>query len=71
MLLNETARGLGGFVARRLQTFRSIGMLFRFVVFYLTTARAVRIRYAHAERNRETIWLDHGPFRSETGRHTD
>ncbi|MCY4627082.1 MAG: hypothetical protein OXE58_05870 [Acidobacteria bacterium] len=70
MPLDETAHGLGGFLARRLQTFRFFAMLLRFVVFYLTAGRKVRRRYAEAERNGKTIWLDHGPFRPEAGEGT-
>lgn len=66
MPLDETARGLGGFAARRLQTVRFCAMLLGFVFFYLTTARAVRRRYADAERSGRTLWLDHGPFSRPT-----
>ena len=63
MPLDETARGLGGFLARRLRTLRFLINAFRFIVLYLTKLREVRRRYAKAERTGETIWLDHGPFR--------
>ena len=64
MALDETARGLGGFLFRRIQTLRFLFALFRFVFFFLTTGRAVRRRYAAAERSGGVLWLDHGPFRS-------
>lgn len=67
MALDETARGPGGFLARRLQTLRFFATSFRFVFFYLTSARAVRRRHAEAERTGGVIWLDHGPFRPESG----
>ena len=65
MPLDETARGLGGFLFRRLQTLRFFLASLRFIVFFLTTGRAVRRRYTAAERSGSTIWLDHGPFRGE------
>ena len=39
----------------------------RFTFLYLTRARAVRRRYAEAERRGERIVLDRGPFTGETG----
>ncbi len=63
MPMDETARGLGGFLARQLQTLRFLVNAFRFIFLFLTKAREVRRRYAEAERKGETIWLDHGPFR--------
>ena len=65
MALDETAHGLGGFWFRRLQTLRFFLASLRFIVFFLTAGRAVRRRYAAAERSGDTIWLDHGPFRQE------
>ena len=65
MPLDETARGLGGFLFRRLQTLRFLLGSLRFVLFFLTRGREVRRRYAAAERSGGTIWLDHGPFRQE------
>ena len=70
MPMDETARGLGGFLARRLQTLRFLVNTFRFIFLFLTKARAVRRRHAEAERNGATIWLDHGPFRREPGEGT-
>ena len=67
MPLDETARGLGGFLARRLQTLRFLIDGCRFIFLYLTKLREVRRRYAAAERTGETIWLDHGPFRQKPG----
>ena len=65
MRMDETARGLGGFLARRLQTLRFLVNTLRFVLLFLTKARAVRRRYAEAERRGEKIWLDQGPFAHE------
>ena len=65
MALDETARGPGGFLFRRFQTLRFFLASFRFVFFFLTVGRAVRRRYAAAERSGGVLWLDHGPFRSE------
>ena len=65
MPFDETSRGLGGFLFRRLQTLRFFLQSLRFIVFFLTAGRAVRHRYAAAERSGGTIWLDHGPFRGE------
>ena len=65
MPFNETARGPGGFLFRRLQTLRFFLASLRFIVFFLTAGRAVRRRYAAAERSGGTIWLDHGPFREK------
>ena len=65
MALDETARGLGGFLYRRLQTLRFFLDSVRFVFFFLTRGREVRRRYAEAERSGDTIWLDHGPFGRE------
>lgn len=65
MPLDETARGVGGFLFRRFQTLRFFLASFRFIFFFLTAGRAVRRRYAVAERSGGTIWLDHGPFRRE------
>ncbi len=65
MPLDETARGPGGFLYRRLQTLRFFLQSLRFIAFFLTAGRAVRRRYAAAERSGSTIWLDHGPFRGE------
>ena len=65
MPLDETARGLGGFLFRRFQTLRFFLASFRFIFFFLTAGRAVRRRYAAAERSGDTMWLDHGPFRPE------
>ncbi|MDE2661043.1 MAG: hypothetical protein OXI45_12640 [Acidobacteriota bacterium] len=65
MALDETAPGLGGFFFRRLQTFRFFLASLRFILFFLTSGRAVRRRYAAAERSGGTIWLDHGPFREK------
>ncbi len=62
MPFDETARGPGGFLFRRLQTLRFFLASLRFIVFFLTAGRAVRRRYAAAERSGSTIWLDHGPF---------
>ncbi len=70
MPMDETARGLGGFLARRLQTIRFLVNTFRFIFLFLTKARKVRRRHAEAERDGETIWLDHGPFRQEPGEGT-
>ena len=70
MTLDETARGLGGFFYRRFQTLRFFLASFRFIFFFLTAGRAVRRRYAAAERSGDTIWLDHGPFRQESGERT-
>lgn len=67
MPMDETARGLGGFIARRLQTLRFLVNGVGFIVLFLTRAREVRRRHAAAERNGETIWLDHGPFHRESG----
>lgn len=66
--MDETARGVGGFLARRLQTLRFLVNFLRFIGFFLTTGREVRRRYAEAEQEGETIWLDHGPFRQEPGK---
>ena len=63
--MDETARGLGGFCFRRFQTLRYFLASFRFIFFFLTAGRAVRRRYAAAERSGGTIWLDHGPFRQK------
>jgi hypothetical protein len=68
MALDETARGLGGFLYRRLQTLRFFLGFVGFVFFFLTKGREVRRRYAAAERSGDTIWLDHGPFRRGAGR---
>lgn len=65
MPLDETARGLGGFWFRRLQTLRFCFASLRFIVFFLTTGREVRRRYAAAEQSGDTIWLDHGAFPQE------
>lgn len=65
MPVDETAHGLGGFLFRRFQTLRFLLASFRFIFFFLTAGRAVRRRYAAAERSGDTIWLDHGPFRQE------
>ena len=65
MAVDETARGFGGFLFRRLQTLRFFLASFRFIFFFLTAGRAVRRRYAAAERSGGTLWLDHGPFRRE------
>lgn len=65
MPLDETARGLGGFLYRRLQTLRFLLDSIGFVFFFLTKGREVRRRYAAAERSGGTLWLDHGPFRQE------
>ena len=62
MPVDETARGPGGFLFRRFQTLRFFLASFRFIFFFLTAGRAVRRRYAAAERSGRTIWLDHGPF---------
>ena len=62
MALDETSRGPGGFLVRRLQTLRFVVNAFRFIFLFLTKAREVRRRYAEAERKGEMIWLDHGPF---------
>ena len=70
MALDETARGLGGFLYRRLQTLRFLLDSVRFVFFFLTKGREVRRRYAEAERSGDTIWLDHGPFGPEPGERT-
>ena len=67
MALDETARGPAGFVFRRLQTLRFLVMSFRVIAFCLTKGRAVRRRYAEAERTGDVIWLDHGPFGREPG----
>lgn len=64
--MDETARGLGGFLFRRLQTLRFFLASFRFIFFFLTVGREVRRRYAAAQRSGDTIWLDHGPFRQES-----
>ena len=63
--MDETARGLGGFCYRRLQTLRFGFDTLRFVIFFLTKGREVRRRYAAAERSGGTIWLDRGPFHRE------
>ena len=70
MVLDETGRGLSGFLTRRMQTLRFFTMGIRFIFFYLTRAREVRRRYAEAERTGNVIWLDRGPFRQETGEGT-
>ena len=67
MALDETAPGPGGFLFRRLQTLRFLCASLRFIVFFLTTGRGVRRRYAEAERSGGVIWLDHGPFRRDPG----
>lgn len=67
MAVDIEARGAAGFVARRLQTLSFLLGAFRFVFFYLTTARAVRRRYAKAERTGGVIWLDRGPFAPGSG----
>ena len=71
MPFDESARGLGGFVFRRFQTLRFFFASFRFIVFFLTTGREVRRRYAEAERSGDVLWLDHGPFRQEPGKAAD
>ena len=64
--MDETARGLRGFLARRWQTVAFVAMSVRFVLFYLTEARRVRRRYADAQRTGGMIWLDRGPFLDPT-----
>ena len=60
--MDETARGIGGFLARRWRAATLLLTTLRFVLFYLTTGRRVRRRYEEAQRAGRTIWLDHGPF---------
>ena len=59
--MDETARGIRGFLVRRWQTLAFAGMVLRFVFFFLTEGRRVRKRYAAARREGRTIWLDRGP----------
>lgn len=61
--MDPTARGPGGFLARRIRDFVHLAVAIRFVGLYLTKARRVRRRYREAERSGGTIWLDEGPFR--------
>ncbi len=61
--MDETARGIPGFLARRIRTGRFLLTSLRFTLLYFTKAREVRRRYAEAERSGKTIWLDRGPFR--------
>lgn len=64
---HETERGLRGFLARRARSALALRDAARFTFLYLTRARAVRRRYAEAERRGERIVLDRGPFTGETG----
>ena len=66
--MDETARGIGGIAARAWRTLALAGVVARFVVFYLTKGREVRLRLRRAERTGGTIWLDHGPFVDEAER---
>lgn len=63
---HETERGLRGFLARRARSALALRDAARFTFLYLTRARAVRRRYAEAERRGERIVLDRGPFTGET-----
>ena len=65
--MDATARGLGGFLARRVRDLAHLAVAVRFVGLYLTKARQVRRRYREAQRTGGTIWLDDGPF-GESGR---
>lgn len=65
--MSETARGLAGFVARRRRAVAALRTAARFTFLYLTRARAVRCRYAEAERRGQRLILDDGPFALRTG----
>ena len=65
--MDQTSRGPGGFVARRIRDLAHLAVTVRFVGLYLTKARRVRRRYREAERSGGTIWLDNGPFRESRG----
>ncbi len=60
--MDETSRGVGGFLIRRWRTVKFLLVSVRFVGLYLTKARRVRQRYGEAQRTGATIWLDRGPF---------
>ncbi len=60
--MDETSRGLTGFLARRIRDFTHLAIAIRFLRLYFTKARRVRRRYREAERRGGTIWLDDGPF---------
>ncbi len=66
--MDETARGIGGIAARGWRTLVLAGVVVRFVAFYLTKGREVRLRHRRAEQTGATIWLDHGPFGNEAER---
>lgn len=65
--MSETARGLTGFLARRRRAAAALWTAARFTLLYLTRARAVRRRYADAERRGRRLLLDEGPFALRTG----
>ena len=64
--MDETSRGIGGFLVRRWRTVSFLLNSLGFVGFYLTTGRRVRRRYREAERRGGTIWLDRGPFEDDS-----
>lgn len=66
--MRETARGFGGFVARRRRAAEALWTAARFTLLYLTRARRVRRRYAEAEREGRRLVLDDGPFALRTVR---
>ncbi len=63
--VDETSRGIGGFLLRRWRTLSFFLTSLGFVGFYLTTGRRVRRRYREAQRSGGTIWLDQGPFAND------